>query len=213
MTHHPLAAAATRAIAALALGAAAVTTLGGCAPLIVGGAMAGGALMVIDRRTSGTQIEDQTIELKAGSRIRELATFGHINITSYNRIVLLTGEVPTEEDKRRVEDAVGRVEQVKTVVNELEVMPNSSLGSRSSDSLLSTKVKATLVDAKDLQAPAIKVITERGTVFLMGLVTEREANRSAELIATIPGVRKVVKAFEVISENELAGIQSRSTPR
>lgn len=213
MTHHPLAAAATRAIAALTLGAAAVTTLGGCAPLIVGGAMAGGALMVIDRRTSGTQIEDQTIELKAGSRIRELATFGHINVTSYNRVVLLTGEVPTEEDKRRVEDAVGRVEQVKTVVNELEVMANSSLGSRSSDSLLSTKVKATLVDAKDLQAPAIKVITERGTVFLMGLVTEREANRSADLIATIPGVRKVVKAFEVISENELAGIQNRSTPR
>ena len=213
MTQSPLTRAASRAVATLALGAAAVTTLGGCAPLIVGGVMAGGALMVIDRRTSGTQIEDQTIELKAASRIRDLATFGHVNVTSYNRIVLLSGEVPTEEDKRRVEDAVARVDQVKTVVNELEVMANSSLTSRSNDSLLSTKVKATLVDAKDLQAPAIKVVTERGIVYLMGIVTEREANRSADLIATVPGVRKVVKAFEVISENELAGIQSRSTPR
>lgn len=202
----------TRPLVAALAALAAVAALGGCAPLIVGGAMAGGAMMVIDRRTSGTQVEDQAIELKAASRVRDLATFGHVNLTSYNRIVLVSGEVPTEEDKKRVEDAVARVEQVRSVINELEVAPSSSLGSRSNDSLLSTKVKATFVDTKDLQAPAIKVVTERGVVYLMGVVTEREATRSADVAASVPGVKKVVRAFEVISENELAGIQARSTP-
>ena len=169
--------------------------------------------MVIDRRTSGTQIEDQAIELKAASRVRDLATLGHVNITSYNRMLLVTGEVPTEDDKRRVEEALQRVEQVRSVLNELEVTGNSSITSRSNDSLLSTKVKATFVDTKDLQAPAIKVVTERGVVYLMGTVTEREATRSADVAASVPGVKKVVRAFEVITESELAGIQSRSTPR
>ena len=202
----------TRPLAAALAAAAAVAALGGCAPLIVGGAMAGGAMMVIDRRTSGTQVEDQAIELKAASRVRDLATLGHVNITSYNRMVLLSGEVPTEDDKRRVEEAVKRVDQVREVLNELEVAPNSSLSSRSNDSLLSTKVKATFVDTKDLQAPAVKVLTERGIVYLMGVVTEREATRSADVAASVPGVKKVVRAFEVISENELAGIQARSSP-
>ena len=203
----------TRTLAATAAAVAAVTALGGCAPLIVGGAMAGGALMVIDRRTSGTQVEDQAIELKAASRVRDLATLGHVNITSYNRMLLVTGEVPTEDDKRRVEEALLRVEQVRSVLNELEVTGNSSITSRSNDSLLSTKVKATFVDTKDLQAPAIKVITERGIVPLMGTVTQRDATRSADVAASVPGVKKVVRAFEVITESELAGIQSRSTPR
>jgi osmotically-inducible protein OsmY len=203
----------TRPLATGLAALAAVAALGGCAPLIVGGAMAGGALMVIDRRTSGTQVEDQAIELKAASRVRDLATLGHVNVTSYNRTLLVTGEVPTEDDKRRVDEAMQRVEQVRTVLNELEVTGNSSLTSRSNDSLLSTKVKATFVDTKDLQAPAIKVITERGVVFLMGTVTEREATRAADVAASVPGVKKVVRAFEVITEAELAGIQSRSTPR
>lgn len=203
----------TRTLAAAAAAITAVTTLGACAPLIVGGAMAGGAMMVIDRRTSGTQVEDQAIELKAAARVRDLATLGHVNVTSYNRMLLVTGEVPTEDDKRRVEEALQRVEQVRTVLNELEVAGNSSITSRSNDSLLSTKVKATFVDTKDLQAPAIKVVTERGVVYLMGTVTEREATRSADVAASVPGVKKVVRAFEVITENELAGIQSRSTPR
>jgi osmotically-inducible protein OsmY len=203
----------TRTLAATAAALAAVTALGGCVPMIVGGAMAGGAMMVIDRRTSGTQVEDQAIELKAAARVRDLATLGHVNVTSYNRMLLVTGEVPTEDDKRRVEEAMQRVEQVRTVLNELEVAGNSSIASRSNDSLLSTKVKATFVDTKDLQAPAIKVVTERGVVFLMGTVTEREATRSADVAASVPGVKKVVRAFEVITENELAGIQSRSTPR
>ncbi len=195
-----------RPLAALAVAASALASLGGCAPLIVGGAMVGGGMMAIDRRTSGAQVEDQAIELKAASRVRELATLGHVNVTSYNRMVLITGEVPTEEDKARVEDALTRLENVRSVVNELGVGANSSFGSRSNDSLLTTKVKATLVDAKDLQANAFKVLTERGEVFLMGRVTEREANRSADVAASVPGVKKVVRVYEVISEDELAGI-------
>lgn len=195
-----------RPLAALAVAASAVASLGGCAPLIVGGAMVGGGMMAIDRRTSGAQVEDQAIELKAASRVRELATLGHVNVTSYNRMVLITGEVPTDEDKAKVEDAITRLENVRSVVNELGVGANSSFGSRSNDSLLTTKVKATLVDAKDLQANAFKVLTERGEVFLMGRVTEREANRSADVAASVPGVKKVVRVYEVISEDELAGI-------
>ncbi len=195
-----------RPLAALAVAASAVAALGGCAPLVVGGAMVGGGLVAIDRRTSGAQVEDQAIELKAASRVRELATLGHVNVTSYNRMVLITGEVPTDEDKAKVEDAISRLENVRSVVNELGVGGNSSFGSRSNDTLLTTKVKATLVDAKDLQANAFKVLTERGEVFLMGRVTEREANRSADVAASVPGVKKVVRVFEVISEDELAGI-------
>lgn len=195
-----------RPLAALAVAASAVGALGGCAPLVVGGAMVGGGLVAIDRRTSGAQVEDQAIELKAASRVRELATLGHVNVTSYNRMVLITGEVPTDEDKAKVEDAISRLENVRSIVNELGVGANSSFGSRSNDTLLTTKVKATLVDAKDLQANAFKVLTERGEVFLMGRVTEREANRSADVAASVPGVKKVVRVFEVISEDELAGI-------
>ncbi len=195
---------------ALALAAvAAATTLAGCAPLVLGGAAVGGSLMVIDRRTSGAQVEDQAIELKSANAVRDLATLGHVNVTSYNRTALLTGEVPSAEDRVRVENAVRRVENVRGVVNELAVAGNSSLGSRSSDSIISGKVKATFIDAKDLQAPAIKVLTERGVVYLMGRVTEREANRAAELARSVSGVQKVVRVFEIITEAELANLQPK----
>lgn len=198
---------------ALALAAAAAaTTLSACAPLIVGGAMVGGSMMIIDRRTSGAQVEDQAIELKGASVVRDLATLGHVNVTSYNRMVLLTGEVPTEDDRLRVENAVRRVENVRSVTNELAVAGNSSLSSRSNDLVLTSKVKATFVDAKDLQAPSVKVITERATVYLMGRVTEREAARAADLARSVSGVQKVVRVFEVISEAELANLQKATQP-
>ena len=182
-------------------------TLSACAPLIVGGAMVGSALMVTDRRTSGAQVEDQAIELKATNRTRDvLGDRGHVNATSYNRTVLLTGEVPAEADRTAVEQTVSRIENVRSVVNELAVMGNSSLTSRSNDAILSGKVKATFVDAKDLQANAFKVYTERGTVYLLGRVTEREANRAADLARTISGVQKVVRVFEILSEAELADL-------
>ena len=186
--------------AALASG----TLLSGCAGLVVGGAVVGG-LMVTDRRTSGAQIEDQAIELKAINRLQALlGERGHVNVTSYNRMALLTGEVPNEADRSAVEQAVSQIENVRTIVNELAVTPNSTPGSRLNDGVLTSKVKASFIDAKDLQANAFKVITERGQVFLMGRVTEREAHRAAEVARSISGVQKVVRVLELISEADLA---------
>ena len=188
---------------------AASTLISACAPLLVGGAMVGSSLVATDRRTSGTQVEDQSIELKASRRVSEtIADRGHVNVTSYNRLVLITGEVPTEADKTSVEQAVARIDNVKTVVNELLVGTPSSFSTRSSDTLITSKVKASIVDAKDVQVNAFKVITERGNVYLMGRVTEREADRAAYISRGVSGVLKVVKVFEVVSEAELAGMQT-----
>jgi osmotically-inducible protein OsmY len=201
----------TRLGAAAAVAAALAGGLSACAPLIVGGAMVGGGLVATDRRTAGTQLEDEGIELRAASRIRELATLGQVSVTSYNRLVLLTGEVPGANERAQVEQAVARVENVRGVVNEVVVAPNSSLSSRTADSGLSAKVKLTLVDAKDVQANAYKVVVERRVVYLMGRVTEREANRAAELASQVSGVEKVVKVFEIVSERDLAS-PSSNTP-
>jgi osmotically-inducible protein OsmY len=192
----------------------AAAALSACAPLIVGGAMVGGALMVTDRRTSGAQVEDQAIELKAMNRVHELiGDRGHVAAVSYNRTVLITGEVPTDADRTAVEQAIARIENVHATVNELAVMGTSSLTSRSNDAILSGKVKATFVDAKDLQANAFTVHTERGTVYLMGRVTEREANRAADLARSISGVQKVVRVFEILSEAELADLANTNKDR
>lgn len=185
--------------------AAAGAALPGCAPLVVGGAMVGGTMMFSDRRTTGTQVEDQSIELKAKNRLREVVDDrSHVNLASYNRTVLITGEAATEADRAAIEQAVQRVENVKSTVNELAVMLPTALATRSNDALLTTKVKATFIDARDLQANVFKVVTERGTVYLMGRVTEREATRATELARAVAGVQKVVRVFEVVSEQELA---------
>jgi len=195
-----------RRLGAIAALLAAATALSACAPLLLGGAMFGGTMMAVDRRTSGAQVEDQGIELKGGARAREvLGGTGHVNITSYNRQVLLTGEVPSENDKAAVEAAVGRTDNIKAIVNELGVMPNSSIGGRSNDTLITSKVKASLVDAKDLISTAFKVVTERNVVYLLGRVTEREATRAGEVASGVPGVEKVVRVFDIISEDDLAG--------
>jgi osmotically-inducible protein OsmY len=194
-----------------ALAAAATAALAGCAPLVVGGAMVGGTLMVTDRRTSGAQIEDQAIELKAANRLREV--FGdraRVNVTSYNRMVLLTGEVPAEADRATAEQTVGKVENLRSIVNELAVLGASSLTSRTNDAVLSGKVKASFVDARDLSANAFKVVTDRGIVYLMGRVTEREGNRAAEIARSVAGVSKVVKVLEPISEAELADLTPKA---
>ena len=192
----------------LTLAIATATLLGGsltaCFPLVVGG-VAGGALVATDRRTSGAQLEDEGIELRATSRIRSnVGERVHVNLTSYNRQVLLTGEVPNAQDKQLVEQIVARVENVSSVVNELAVMGNSTLTQRSSDVLVTGRVKAMLVDARDLSSNAFKVITERGTTYLMGRVTQREADRATEVVRSTPGVQKVIRIFEIISEEELA---------
>jgi osmotically-inducible protein OsmY len=195
-----------RLSAGLALAGLVSGLTAGCAPLIVGGAVLGGGLVATDRRTTGTQIEDESIEFKAGARVRELATLGQVSLTSYNRLVLITGEVPGEAEKLAVDKAVRGIENVRNVVNELVIAANSPIGSRTRDSYIGTKVKATLLDAKDVQANAYKVVTERSVVYLMGRVTEREATRGAELASSVSGVEKVVRVFDVLTEQELANL-------
>jgi osmotically-inducible protein OsmY len=199
---------------ALSVCAAAVltTSLTACVPLVVG-AVAGGTLVASDRRTSGAQLEDEGIELRGSGRIRtSLGERGHVNLTSYNRQVLITGEVSTAQDKQAVEQIVAKVENVLSVVNELAVSGNSSLGNRSSDVLISGRVKAQLVDARDLFANAFKVVTERGIVYLMGRVTQREADRATDIVRTTSGVQKVVRVFDIITEAELARLQPKPQP-
>jgi osmotically-inducible protein OsmY len=199
-------------LARLTLGVAAATTLSGCFPVIMGGAMMG-ALVATDRRTSGAQLEDEGIELRAASRIREnLGDRVHVNVTSYNRRVLITGEVPNAQDKQLVEQVVSRVENVVSVVNELAELGNSTFTQRSSDVVVMARVKAGLVDAKDLVSNAFKVVTERGTVYLLGRVTQREAERATEVARSTSGVQKVVRVFENLSEEELRNMLPQPAP-
>lgn len=185
------------------------TLLAGCAPLILGGAVLGTGVVVTDRRTTGMQLEDKTIETKAEARAKELATLGRINVTSYNRTVLITGEVPGETERAAVERVVSGVENVRSVVNDLVVAPNLSVSQRSGDSLLGAKVKASLVDAKDISANAFRVVAERGVVYLLGRVTEREAQRATELARGVSGVVKVVRVLDILTEEELAAMTGK----
>ena len=191
----------------LALTAAilASTLATGCAPLLIGGAMMGGVSVATDRRTSATQLEDETIEIKAAARIRDkLGDKVHINVNSYNRVALITGEARNEADQAEVERIVTGVENVTKVLNETAVTMHSSLSGRSNDVVIQGKVKAQFIDARDLLSNAFYVVVERGQVYLMGRVTEREADRATEIARQVGGVKKVVRAFEIISEDELA---------
>ena len=192
---------------AIALAATLAASLSACVPLVVGGA-AVSAMVAVDRRTSGAQLEDEGIELRGASRLRD--AFGdraHINIVSYNRQVLLTGEVPNEAARQQAEQVVSRVENVRTIVNELAAQGNTTLVQRSSDVLITGKVKASLVDAKDLYANSFKVVTERSVVYLMGLVSQREADRATAITRQINGVQRVVRIFEVLGDDELRRLQ------
>lgn len=192
---------------------AAAGALSACAPLLMGGAMVGSSLMVSDRRTTGAQVEDQSIEFKSIKRISDVVgDRDHVNVTSYNRVVLLTGEAASEADKAAIERAVAGIDNVRSVVNELAIGPPSSFGSRSNDAFLTSKVKASMVDAKDIQANSFKVVTERGIVYLMGIVSEREANRATDIARGVSGVQKVVRVFEIVSEADLAATQPRPVP-
>lgn len=195
-----------RTLCSLLAAAALAAGLSACAPLVVGGAVVG-TMMAVDRRTTGTQVEDEGIELRSANRLSELlGDRGHVNVTSFNRQVLLTGEVPSAQDRQRVEQVVLGVENVRSVVNDLAVMPPTSLGQRSNDTFITGKVRASLVDAKDLSASAFKVVTERNVVYLMGRVTPREAQRATEIARGVSGVSKVVRVFEMLTEEELRNI-------
>ena len=199
-----------------ALAAAAVTgALSGCVPLVVGGGMATAALSAADRRTTGTQVEDEGIELRALDRIRQagLGDKVRINVTSFNRKALITGEATSDQAKQEVERLVRDTNNVRGVYNEVEVTPFiSSLTQRSKDTMLTAQVKGSLLNAKDIQASAIKVVTEMHVVYLMGIVTERESKRAAEIARGVNDVRKVVRLFEVTTEDALANYMPGTAP-
>jgi osmotically-inducible protein OsmY len=199
--------------------AALSSALSACAPIVLGapavmfGGAGAAALVAVDRRTAGIQLEDEGIELRAAARVRDALTDrAHVTVVSYNRQVLITGEVPTAQDRQNVAQIVSRVENVRAVVNELAVMENSSLAQRSKDSLITGRVKASLVDAKDLYASAFKVVTERGTVYLMGRVTRTEADRGTEIARSTDGVVKVVRVFEIITDEQLKALMPQAAP-
>ena len=195
----------------LACALSATAVLQGCEVLAVGALAGGSALVAVDRRTSGAQLEDKAIEIKASQRARELlGDRGNVNVTSYNRAVLLSGEVPNEADRAAIEKAAREVENTKGVVNELVVGFPSSLADRAGDSLIAGKIRAKFIDADDLSASAFKITVERGVVYLMGLVTDAESRRATQVAASVSGVKKVVRVFEIISTEELVRMRARA---
>lgn len=170
----------------------------GCAAVVIGGAAATGVVMAEDRRTVGTITEDQGIELKAASRIEEKAKDAHINITSYNRMVLLTGEAPSNAVRADIEKIARAVENVRGIYNEIAVVGNSSLSSRTNDAYLTGKVKARFVDGQKFNAVHVKVVTESNVVYLLGMVNRKEADDATEIARTTSGVQKVVRLFEFL---------------
>ena len=190
-----------------------------CLPVLAGcfGAAAvgvgAGALLITDRRNSETYISDEGIELRAGNRISE--KYGdkvHVNATSYNRMMLLTGEVPTAEIKADVEKIAAGVPDVKSIANELAIAGPSSFGVRSNDSYITSKVKARFIDAGKFSANVVKVVTEAGVVFLLGIVTQGEADAAVEIARTTGGVLKVVRVFEIISPEQAAAMNKVVAP-
>jgi osmotically-inducible protein OsmY len=175
-----------------------VPILSACAPLVVGGAAATGVVVAEDRRTVGTITEDEAIELKASHRIGDKLKNAHVSVTSYNRRVLLTGEVPDNAAKVEAARVARGVANVRDVFNELQIAGNSALSARANDAYLTSVVKARFVDAQRFSPLHVKVVTEAGVVYLMGLVTHKEADAATEIARTTSGVRKVVRLFEYI---------------
>ncbi len=175
-----------------------ISQLSACAPVVIGGAAAGGA-MAADRRTSGIYIEDQNIELKASQQIsQQLGDKVHVNVTSYNRNVLLTGEAIDATSKSKVESITKEITNVKSVVNELAIAGNSDLSARSSDTYITSKVKTNMLTENRFPPNYVKVVTENAVVYLMGLVKHQEADAAVEIARNTGGVAKVVKVFEYI---------------
>lgn len=203
----PLMLAAALSTAALSLSA--------CAPLIVGGAAATTAVVVTDRRTSGVQLEDQNMAFKAQSQIsQKLGDTARVNAMAYGGHLLLTGDVPTEEAKNQATSIAQGVENVKQVINQLNVGPIASFSVRSNDTWLTSKVKTALINTKYVPSGTIALTTDHSVVYLMGKVTQAESEYAANATADVGGVAKVVKLFEIISREEairLSGSGSKST--
>lgn len=197
-------------VAALLLGATILPTLQGCFPIVATGATVG-VLAAVDRRSVGTQTEDETIEWKASARIRErLGDRAHVNVTSYNRKALLTGETFTEDAKAEVDKIVKEVPNVLGTYNELVVAPTSSFSARSNDAFITSKIKSRSVDNGKFNPVHVKVVTEAGVAFLLGAVTQAEADAAIEVARTTAGVRKVVNLMEIITISQAKEIDAAS---
>jgi osmotically-inducible protein OsmY len=208
-----LSAALRRPLLGLALGTVLCASLQGGLPLVVG-ATAVGSMAAVDRRSLGMQTDDKTIELKGEGRARKITgDKGRVAVTSYNRMVVLSGEVADEKMKAEVQAQIATLGDLKKIENDLEVAPVSTVSARSSDLLITSKVKAAIIDTKDLYISAFKVHTDRGVVYLLGRVTQREAKLGAEVARNAASdIRKVVKLFEYITEDELLEIKTKSSP-
>ncbi|NDC10551.1 MAG: BON domain-containing protein [Oxalobacteraceae bacterium] len=202
-----------RPLIGLALGAVLCTSLQGCLPLVVG-ATAVSSMAAVDRRSLGTQTDDKTIELKGEGRASKITgDKGRVAVTSYNRMVVLSGEVADEKMKAEVQAQIATLGDLKKIENDLEVAPVSTVSARSSDLLITSKVKAAIIDTKDLYLSAFKIHTDRGVVYMMGRVTQREAKLGAEVARNAAGdIRKVVKLFEYITEDELLEMKAKQAP-
>jgi osmotically-inducible protein OsmY len=195
------------ALAAVLL--ATLLSVSACFPLVASGVVMTG-FVAVDRRTSGAMLEDQAIEVKTSTRIRDaLGERVHVNVTSYNRKVLLTGEVPDAEDKERVGEIAKSVDNTSSVWNEVGVTAITTLTERTNDLIAAGRIKADLIDAKDLFSNAYKVVVERGNVYVMGRITAREAKRVSSVISGVMGVTKVVLVHETITEDELANLNAK----
>jgi osmotically-inducible protein OsmY len=195
---------ASRRLLLASLAFASLASLSGCGLLVVGGSAATTAVVATDRRTAGEQVEDQSIELKTGSEMRKLVgDNGRVAATSYAGLVLLTGDVPTEQDKQKAGDIVSRIEKVQRVVNELRVGAITDLSVRTNDTWITSKVRTALINTKEVPSRTIAVQTERGVVYLLGKVTDAEGQRAAKAAAGVSGVNKVVKLFETVSPESL----------
>jgi osmotically-inducible protein OsmY len=204
-------------IAALVLGAAILPALQGCFTAVAAGVGAG-VMVTLDRRTLGIQTVDEQIEWKAASRVGDkLGDRGHFNFTSFNRRVLISGEVVSEELKAETKRIVAEIPNVREVVDELLVGPSSSLADRSNDSFVTSKVKSRSVDNGKFNPLHVKVVTEAGIVYLLGMVTQAEADAAIHVARTTAGVKKVVPLFEIITpsrarELDLSRSEAKSTP-
>jgi osmotically-inducible protein OsmY len=197
------------ALPTVALLAALVPALSGCIPVVAVGVGAG-ALLISDRRYAETYLADEAIQIRVSNRVGE--KFGdkaHLNITSYNRMLLLTGEVPDAAMRAEVEKVASSVPNVKSVTNELQVAGISNFGGRSNDTYLTSKVKARFIDANKFAANHVKVVTEAGVVYLLGIVTQKEADAAVEIARTTGGVVKVVKVMEVIPDEQAKQLDVR----
>jgi osmotically-inducible protein OsmY len=191
------------------------STLPACAPLMIGAIVAGTAIVATDRRTTGTQVDDTSIQLRLGNELGTAFNNNnavHISINSFERKVLLTGEVPTAEAKAQAGEIAARSLNVRAVVNELTVAPPSTLSQRTNDTGLGTKVRTQFVNTKEIPFNAIGIVTERGVIYLMGFVTEKEGEIAAYVASRVSGVKQVVKVFDYGTAEEIQRRRAATTP-